>query len=107
MVTFKDYLSRELEEGKLSKAMAGVAVSAALSTAHATPTSVDIQQVDKTFKIEASFEIESQPDLVYNVMSDFDHMSKFVPNIDTSKVLSTSGNTMKVQQKGSVGVRDV
>jgi uncharacterized membrane protein len=107
MSSFKEYLVSELEEGKLSKTLAAVATSAALTLAHAAPTTVDIQQDDKTFKIEASFEIDAPSDIVYGVMTDFEHMTKFVPNLDSSKVISASGNTMKVQQKGTIGVRNL
>jgi hypothetical protein len=35
MHTFKEYLAQELEEGKLSKTLAAIATSAALTVAHA------------------------------------------------------------------------
>jgi uncharacterized membrane protein len=73
------------------------------------PTVVDVQQNDKVFKIEASFEIDAPSDVVYNVMTDFDHMAKFVPNVDSSKIVSASSNTYKVKQTGNVtfGIFDI
>ena len=37
----------------------------------------------------------------WQVMTDYDHMAKFVSNLDESKVMSRTGDTLTVFQKGT------
>jgi ribosome-associated toxin RatA of RatAB toxin-antitoxin module len=41
--------------------------------------------------------------IAWAVLSDYDHLAKFIPDMKTSRVLSRDGNKLRVEQKGDVG----
>lgn len=40
------------------------------------------------------------PDIAWNVLTDFDNMQKWVPNVRESKIAARDGNAVTVEQKG-------
>lgn len=65
---------------------------------------INISQHDDTFKIHASFEVAAKPETVFDVLTDFEHMPKFMPSMDSSKIVSSSTNKYRVRQTGKVSV---
>jgi carbon monoxide dehydrogenase subunit G len=43
------------------------------------------------------------PQVAWTVLSDYDQLAKFIPDIKSSRVLSRHGNVVLVEQKGDVG----
>jgi carbon monoxide dehydrogenase subunit G len=43
------------------------------------------------------------PQVAWTVLSDYDQLAKFIPDIKSSRVLSRHGNVVRVEQKGDVG----
>ena len=41
--------------------------------------------------------------VAWAVLSDYDHLADFIPDLKTSRVLSRDGNRVRVEQKGDVG----
>ena len=41
--------------------------------------------------------------VAWAVLSDYDHLSKFIPDMESSRVVSREGNKLRVEQKGDVG----
>jgi len=41
--------------------------------------------------------------VAWAVLSDYDHLSKFIPDMQSSRVVSREGNKLRVEQKGDVG----
>lgn len=76
-----------------------------------TPTLAETLQDDEievTVKItgedvvvDLSLVVSASPQQVWAVLTDFDHMAKFVSNLKESKVIATSGFTQKIYQRGA------
>ena len=62
---------------------------------------VQIDIVDDLVRIDASFHVEATPQQTWEVMSDYKHAAAFVSDLDESRVLARSADTMRVYQKGS------
>lgn len=43
------------------------------------------------------------PQVAWTVLSDYDQLAKFIPDMKSSRVLSRHGNVVRVEQKGDVG----
>ena len=41
--------------------------------------------------------------VAWAVLSDYDHLAKFIPDMQSSRVVSREGNKLRVEQKGDVG----
>jgi carbon monoxide dehydrogenase subunit G len=41
--------------------------------------------------------------IAWAVLSDYDHLSRFIPDLKSSRVVSREGNKVRVEQKGDVG----
>ena len=87
-------LSRLLLAGLLSAGIAAPACSA--------PSDIDIKvdKHDDSFHIEASFEVPVSARIVWQVLTDFDHMADIQPNLTSSTILGRSGNILQVRQEG-------
>ncbi|MEP6943505.1 MAG: SRPBCC family protein [Betaproteobacteria bacterium] len=62
---------------------------------------VHVEQRGRTIVVDVSMPVEATPVEAWQVMTDYDHMAKFVSNLDESKVLSRTGDTLTVFQKGT------
>lgn len=63
-------------------------------------TAVSVSKRDGTYTVNASAEIHATPQTVWEVLTDFEHFTRFVPDMRLSHVLSGSGNAVIVEQKG-------
>jgi carbon monoxide dehydrogenase subunit G len=52
------------------------------------------------FLVWAETELQVDLRVAWDVLSDYDHMSQFIPGMSASRVLSRSGDTLLVEQKG-------
>ena len=53
--------------------------------------------------VSASAVMRVDPRIAWAVLSDYDHLSKFIPDMQSSRVVSREGNKVRVEQKGDVG----
>ena len=53
--------------------------------------------------VSASAVMQVHLGVAWAVLSDYDHLAKFIPDLETSRVLSRDGNRVRVEQKGDVG----
>jgi carbon monoxide dehydrogenase subunit G len=70
-----------------------------------TPSADDAVRVTakkdgQTITVDAVFKVAATQRQAWDVLTDFDHMPNFVPNLESSKVVSRSGNVLQVAQKG-------
>lgn len=49
---------------------------------------------------DVSFSVAVTPQEAWTVLIDFDHMSSFISNLESSKIISRNGNVLQVEQKG-------
>jgi carbon monoxide dehydrogenase subunit G len=88
---------------RASLALALIALSPCLALA-ITPEqdlSVHTDRDGDTLHITVDMRVAVKPRRAWEVMTDFDRMAGFVPNLSSSKVVAQNGNRLKVLQKGA------
>src|SRR3954470_8664560 len=53
--------------------------------------------------VYAEVELAVDAKLAWEVLSDYDHLSQFIPDMSVSRVVSRTGDTALVEQKGEFG----
>ncbi|MEP6965125.1 MAG: SRPBCC family protein [Polaromonas sp.] len=61
---------------------------------------VHVQRSGGSFTVDTTLFTPVAPALAWAVLTDFDHMSSFVPNLNSSQILERSDSLLKVAQKG-------
>jgi carbon monoxide dehydrogenase subunit G len=80
---------------------AGVGAFAQDKTQDKSPVrSFDIVQNDDGYVANVVMFAPVAPAVAWNVLTDFENMQKWVPNVRESKVAARDGNTVTVEQKG-------
>lgn len=54
-----------------------------------------------TLYVTVDMRVAVKPRRAWEVMTDFDRMAGFVPNLSSSKIVARNGNRIKVEQKGT------
>lgn len=54
--------------------------------------------------VYAEVRLDVDPKIAWDVLSDYDHLAEFVPDMSYSRVLSRDGNKVTIEQKGEFGV---
>lgn len=81
-------------------ALATVPVVAADATGEVV---VRVDIVDDVVRIDAELIIPASAREVWDVLTDFEHVPRFISNIASSKVLARNGNVVRVAQTGRAG----
>jgi carbon monoxide dehydrogenase subunit G len=77
--------------------LAGAAdVSVALS-----PDDVSVDYRDGTYFASLILRVAVAPGVAQEVLTDFEHMAEFVPNLSSSRVLARTGNRYRITQQGT------
>ena len=67
---------------------------------HDTVTAIQIKKSGEMLIVDVSFAVPATPHESWDVLTDYDHMAQFLPNLQFSKVTESAGNTIQVAQKG-------
>lgn len=90
----------------MTRILAALALLLLQLVCHAAPPAQEEEVEAKVRKngeliiIDVSFSVAATPQETWAVLADFEHMSDFVSNLESSKVLSRNGNVLQVAQKG-------
>lgn len=52
-------------------------------------------------QVQAHYDTPATPDLVRQVLTDYDHLADFIPDMHSSRTISAPGQPLQVEQKGS------
>lgn len=63
---------------------------------------IRVQEQDGTLIVDISYRLPVGQRVAWDVLTDFDAMDKFVPNMEHSRVLQRDGKRIEVEQKGHV-----
>lgn len=63
---------------------------------------IRVQDQDGTIVINITYRLPVSQSVAWDVLTDFDNMASFVPNMEQSRVLQRDGKRMVVEQKGQV-----
>lgn len=72
-----------------------------LPTGKLSDDDVAVEYRDGTYFTSLSLRVVAQPAQVLEVLTDFEHMADFVPNLIASRVVSRSGNVYRIHQQGN------
>jgi len=61
---------------------------------------VSVQKNGDAIVVDVSFRVAASQQETWGVLTDFDHMSEFISNLQSSKVLGRNGNKLQVAQVG-------
>jgi ribosome-associated toxin RatA of RatAB toxin-antitoxin module len=62
--------------------------------------SVDATSQDAGVQVTARAVVHAPTELIWQTLTDYDHLSQFVPGLDSSRVVSRQGSQLIVEQKG-------
>jgi ribosome-associated toxin RatA of RatAB toxin-antitoxin module len=63
---------------------------------------VNVEAHGKLIVADVSFDVPASPDEIWAVLTDYDRMAEFLPNLDYSKKLEGNEDTFQVAQRGKV-----
>jgi ribosome-associated toxin RatA of RatAB toxin-antitoxin module len=87
----------------LLRALATGALGATLCaslTAAAQDVEIETYRRGDTVTVWAEANLQVDLRVAWDVLSDYDHMSQFIPNLTVSRVISRNANSLVVEQKG-------
>ncbi len=61
---------------------------------------LEVERHDDTFEVRAEAEIDADPIAAWDVLTDYDRLAKFIPGMQESKIVSRTGSTVIVDQRG-------
>lgn len=68
---------------------------------HDADIEVSVLVEDGNVSVDVHLPVAASRELVWAVLTDFAHMASFVSNVRASKVMSSQGNTLVIQQSGT------
>lgn len=80
-------------------ALLGLLLSFPLQAA-AAKIHLEVTRHDDTFEVRAEAQIDADPIAAWAVLTDYDRLAKFIPGMQESKVVSRTGSTVIVDQRG-------
>jgi carbon monoxide dehydrogenase subunit G len=89
---------------RLAALLALVACLAPCAPAAGQAISLETYRQGDAIDVFAEVLLDVDPRLAWDVLSDYDHLAQFIPDMSVSRVLSRNGNTVIVEQKGEFGV---
>jgi carbon monoxide dehydrogenase subunit G len=89
--------------GTLKRASALLALLAAWGPVLAQDVTIQTARDGDFVTVSASAVMKVDPHIAWTVLSDYDHLAKFIPDLKSSRVVSRDGNRLRVEQKGDVG----
>jgi uncharacterized protein YndB with AHSA1/START domain len=75
------------------------ATSARAATADATDIAVTIDYHGSTVDVVVDMTVDATPEQVFAVLTDYDHMARFVSNVAASRIVGRDGGRLTVEQK--------
>lgn len=64
---------------------------------------VSVERRDARFVVNGSAPLAATPEIAWQVISDYDHLAGFVPDMRLSRVISAPGEPLLVEQSGEAG----
>ncbi|CAN5284709.1 hypothetical protein BH09PSE6_BH09PSE6_14740 [soil metagenome] len=88
---------------------ASVAGAAAYRFESERPSAPDvrIERRGQILEVQAEAVVKASRETAWAVLTDYDHLATFVPDMTVSRIVSRSGNVVRVRQAGHTGPRPV
>jgi ribosome-associated toxin RatA of RatAB toxin-antitoxin module len=75
-------------------------IATAPALAARSRVTVDVRRAGETFSINATLFAPVPLDLAWEVLTDFEHMEQFVPNVSDSRIIARQGQRLTIAQRG-------
>lgn len=69
---------------------------------HDQDLTINVQKSDGMLVVDVDMLVEASPSEVWAVLTDYDHMAQFLPNLRSSKVIEKTDGKIKLDQSGAV-----
>lgn len=86
----------------LSILLPGIGLGAAIESLDLAEPAIRIEEQNGMLVMDVAYRVPVPPRAAWAVLTDFEHMPDFVPNLASSKVLQRNGKSIVVEQKGSM-----
>lgn len=86
----------------LSLLLPGICQGAAIESLDLAEPAIQIEEQNGMLVMDVTYRVPVQPREAWAVLTDFERMPAFVPNLESSKVLQRNGKTVVIEQKGSM-----
>lgn len=73
---------------------------AALPARAAAPVALQVERVGAGLKVSATVDAQAPADLCYAVIADFDRLAEFIPDLQSSRIVSAPGQPLRLRQVG-------
>lgn len=73
---------------------------ASLPALDLTVARIDVAEGGKAYRIASSGTVAAAPAAVWRILTDYQHMADYVPDLTSARVLSRSGNQVVLEQMG-------
>jgi len=73
--------------------------SARAATADASDVAVTIDYHGNTVDVVVDMTVDATPEQVFAVLTDYDHMTRFVSNVEASRIVGRDGDRLTVEQR--------
>src|SRR5687767_12749711 len=70
----------------------------------AADVDVSASRTGDSFDVSASAEIDADAILAWEVLTDYDHFSEFIPGMHSSRVVERNGHAIMVDQRGEASM---
>lgn len=87
---------------RVGLAIAALAIASA-ACANGPPagrTDIELRQIGRTFVVDATLKAPVAPTVAWDVLTDFERMDAFVPNLADSRIVARDGNRLTILQHG-------
>lgn len=88
----------------LAMTLSVVSQAAAVQSPEPPDPSIRITEQSGTLTLNISYRVPVAPRQAWEVLTDFEHMAEFVPNLDSSQVLQKTARNMLIEQKGHISL---
>lgn len=61
---------------------------------------IEVRQDKDTFHVHATLHAPVPPSIAWEVLTDFEHMERFIPNIEASRIVAREGQRLVIAQRG-------
>ena len=85
---------------RLAWAFAGASAWPVLAADEGPEVTVKVERQDNVIVLDVRTHVPAGVDETWAVMTDYDHMADFMPNLTSSQVVKRQGDTLEVAQKG-------
>ncbi|CAN5203502.1 hypothetical protein BH10PSE17_BH10PSE17_08360 [soil metagenome] len=102
---------------KLARLLLLVGMAGGASIAHSAVYPLDgnraaipeirIERHGANLKVHADAVVKASRETAWSVLTDYDHLASFVPDMTESRIVSRTGNVVRVRQAGHTGPRPV